>query len=194
MLEQAQDVTRRYHRPQRVTEQPLLKSDQPWEHITYFSTNTWNVIRDPADGLFKCWYEDFCVGDLKSVPTWINETDGKLCVDFHGTFSSRLRLALSDDGMEWRKPSLGLVQEAGHDTNIVLGGPRHGLVHCAYVLLDEADPDPQRRFKAVFEHRREEGGDDMAGTGAFRSAFSQDGTNWTISDRTIRYDQDDGCW
>ena len=25
-----------------------------WGHITYFSTNTWNVIRDPSDGLFKC--------------------------------------------------------------------------------------------------------------------------------------------
>ena len=40
MLEQAQDVTRRYYQPERVTDQPLIQSDRPWEHITYFSTNT----------------------------------------------------------------------------------------------------------------------------------------------------------
>src|SRR5688500_12409715 len=95
MLAQVQDVTRRHYRPERVSPKPLIQSDQPWEHKAEFSCNTWNVIRDPQDGLFKCWYEDFCLGNPGDAPTWINEADGKLCVDFHGTFSSRVCYAES---------------------------------------------------------------------------------------------------
>ncbi len=189
MVEQAQDVTRRYHRPRRVADKPLIRADQPWEHITYFSTNTWSLVRDPRDGLFRCWYEDYCVGDLTKVPTWINESDGKLCVDFHGQFGSRMCLAVSEDGLSWRKPAWGIVEESGHDTNIVLGGAHHGYVHCPYVLLDEADPDPGRRYKVMFEHRRVEGGDDMAGAGAFRAAFSPDGKAWEVWEKPIRFGQ-----
>lgn len=187
LIEQAQDVTRRYHHPQKVSLEPLIRSDQPWEHVTYFTCNAWNVIRDPDSGLFKAWYEDWIVDDPANAVTWINESDGKFCIDFHARWPSRLCYAQSQDGIHWEKPMFDYVQEQGHRTNIVLGGADSGLVHCAYVLLDTADPDPQRRYKTVFENRRAKGGNDMAGEGSFRLACSRDGIQWDISGDTIRY-------
>lgn len=187
MLEQVQDVTRRHHRPRKVAPEPLIRSDRPWEHVTLFACNGWNVIRDPIDGRFRCWYEDWQVDDPRTLPSWINETDGKLCVDIHGFWPSRMCYAESEDGIHWEKPPLGIVHEDGHDTNIVLGGPEMGLVHCPYVLLDEADPDPARRYKVAFEYRRTERGNDMAGEGGFRFAFSRDGIHWTVDEHAVRF-------
>ncbi len=186
MLDQAQDVTRRHHHPQRVSDEPLIKADRPWEHVTYFTCNTWNVIRDPADGLFKCWYEDWMIDDPSKAKFYVRQTDGKICVDAHAQWPSRLCYAQSEDGLHWEKPPLGIVRENGHDTNIVLGGESIGMVHCAYVLLDGADPDPNRRFKAMFEQRRM-AGDDNAGAARFAMATSPDGLRWSISDRTVRF-------
>ena len=187
LIEQFQDLTRRTHAPEKVSSDPLIRSDQPWEHVTYFTCNAWNVIRDPADDLFKCWYEDWMVADPSEAPTWINESDGKFCVDFHAKWPTRLCYAQSRDGIHWEKPAFDYVQENGSRTNIVLGNEQSGLVHCAYVFLDMADPDPSRRYKAIFENRRSMGGNDMAGEGGFRAASSEDGIHWEIWNQPIRY-------
>ncbi len=186
MLEQVQDVKRVHHYPEKVGDNALIEPDQPWEHVTRFSTNAWNVIRDPEDGLFKCWYEDYAINFDKTARTWISETDGKICVDIHGSnWPSRLCYAQSTDGIHWEKPALGIVKENGYDTNIVLGGNNTGLIHCPYVLLDVQETDLSKRFKLTFEFRRVDGGNDMTGEGAFRCATSPDGIHWTIIDRDI---------
>ena len=187
LVEQGQNITRRYYRPEKVSREPLIRSDRPWERVTYFTCNAWNVIRDPADGLFKCWYEDWQVGDPAKAVTYISESDGKLCLDLHGQWPSRLCYAQSNDGLHWEKPELDIVEEDGRKTNIVLGGGSFGPVHCAYVYLDTADPDPARRYKAMFEHRRAKGGNDMAGEGEFRAASSADGIHWRPWDDRIHY-------
>ena len=187
LIEQAQNITRRYYRPEKVSSEPLIRSDQPWEHVTYFTCNAWNVIRDPDSGLFKCWYEDWMVDDPKNAITWINESDGKFCIDFHANWPTRLCYAESQDGIHWEKPILDIVKENGRGTNIVLGGEATGLVHCAYVFLDIAEQDPSRRYKAVFENRRAQGGNDMAGEGSFRVADSEDGIHWRLWDDRIKY-------
>ena len=43
VIEQVQDITRVWHCPEKQ-QGPLIKSDQPWEDVTYFSCNTWNAI------------------------------------------------------------------------------------------------------------------------------------------------------
>ena len=48
LLEQTQNLTRRFHSPQPAGDRPVLVKDRPWEHVLYFTCNTWNVIRDPA--------------------------------------------------------------------------------------------------------------------------------------------------
>ncbi len=187
MLEQVQDVTRRHFRPEKITPEPLIKPDQPWEHVSLFACNGWNVILDPADNLFKCWYEDWQVGDPTRLPSWVNETDGKLCVDMHGVWPSRMCYAQSEDGLHWDKPALGIVREDGRDTNIVLGGREQGLVHCPYVMLDALETDPNKRFKAAFEYRRVERGNDMTGEGGFRIASGPDGIHWNVWDQNVRF-------
>ena len=187
MLEQVQDVTRRYHHPTRKAAKPMIKADQPWEHVTYFTYNAWNVIYDIEVDLFKCFYEDWTIDAPQKSPTWISDTDGKFCVDFHGRFPSRLCYAQSKDGLQWEKPPLGRVYENGRNTNIVIGGEQVGTAHSTYVLHDTTDPDKQKRFKAIFEHRRLSGGNDMAGEGHYRVAYSPDGIDWDITDRPIRF-------
>ena len=188
MLEQIQDVTRRYYAPEKVTEQPLIQSDQPWERVTYFTCNTWNVIWDPEDKLFKCWYEDWQVDRSIKPFTWINEASGKLCVDFHGPWPSRLCYAQSTDGINWEKPGLGIVHENGHDTNIVIGGPKLGAAHCAYVLLDKAEPDRNKRFKVLFENRRAMSADETEDEAQrFLVASSPDGIHWDIGGEELRF-------
>ena len=71
LLEQTQNLTRRFHSPQPAGDRPVLVKDRPWEHVLYFTCNTWNVIRDPQDGLFKCWYEDWRIEDFARAASWV---------------------------------------------------------------------------------------------------------------------------
>ncbi len=186
LLELTQDVTRRFHQPRKVSEEPLIQADQPWEHVIYFTCSSWNVIHDPQDGLFKCWYEDWMIDDPGKTHTWTNPFSGKLCLDVHGSWPSRICYAQSIDGMHWEKPGLGIVKEQGRDTNIVLGGDMIEAAHCAYVWIEHNEPEAGRRFKAVFENQRMSGAD-AAGEGLFRLATSPDGIHWQIAGEPLTF-------
>ena len=55
--------------------------------------------------------------------------------------------ATSQDGIHWKKPNLGLVAFGGtRDTNLLWRNGPHGIG----VFKDLHDPDPARRYKAVF--------------------------------------------
>ncbi|MBM4436036.1 MAG: hypothetical protein FJ029_02115 [Actinobacteria bacterium] len=132
------NVTRRLHRPVKHPLNPLMQRDRPWEVVLNFRTNTFSVVRDPQDGLFKCWYEDYydSFGQDKS----------KL---FEG---NRVYYAQSSDGLHWEKPPLGRHFVDGHNTNTVFSPPHEHASDCG-IILDPADPDPTRRFKMVYYHR-----------------------------------------
>ena len=55
------NVTRRLHSPTKHADNPLIVKDAPWEGTPYFRSSTFNVLRDPEDGLYKCWYEDLLI-------------------------------------------------------------------------------------------------------------------------------------
>ena len=120
LLEQTQNLTRRFHSPQPVSDQPVLLKDRTWEHVLYMTCNTWNVIRDPRDGLFKCWYEDWKINDLSSPISWIRDSDKKLCLNLHRSWPSRTLYAESIDGVSWEKPSLGILTENGGSHRIFI--------------------------------------------------------------------------
>ena len=67
----------------------------------------------------------------------------------------RLCLAKSTDGIHWTKPDLGLVDYAGNRRNnlVSLRGRAFATSECV-LLYEPEDPDPQRRFKMVFESDR----------------------------------------
>ena len=75
------------------------------------------------------------------------------------------RLAISRDGAHWELPSLGLYEWNGSkDNNIACDPNGPGLYH---IVRDERDPDPGRRYKALFNGRGRCG------------AVSPDGFAWT---------------
>ena len=77
VIASVQNITRRRHSPRKHPANPLMRRDQPWEDTPYFRTSAFDVVRDPADGLFKCWYED--VQNYFAIRPGIGLTDARVC-------------------------------------------------------------------------------------------------------------------
>ncbi len=73
--------------------------------------------------------------------------------------------ATSKDGLHWEKPAFDLFKVRGKPTNIVL--PKGG----GGVLVDEIEPDPGKRYKALLAEPFKVGG--------FSGYYSADGIHWT---------------
>jgi hypothetical protein len=133
-------ISRTVH-PARTRREPVLVADQPWEHLRVYMWGT--VHRDPASGKFAMWY-------MSRPPPPLTGT--------------RNLYAVSDDGLRWAKPALGVYEENGSARNNMLGVGGGSLA----VLHDPIDPDPKRRYKR-FAHR----------SGGYFAAYSADGIHWT---------------
>jgi hypothetical protein len=165
LIHYVQNVTRRLHRPVKG-KGPIIQADQPWEHITYFTCSNHNVIYDPMDKKFKCFYEDW---------DWTAWRDRKFQ-------DGAMMVAISDDGVHWEKPRLGITKIDGKDTNIVLGRDAYGSVHSATVFLDQMEPDPKKRFKTIYRRhlpgetsKKHKFGKEKI---TFEMATSPDGIHW----------------
>lgn len=73
--------------------------------------------------------------------------------------------AVSTDGVNWQLPLFNIYPQSGKPTNIVL--PKGG----GGVLVDEAEPDPAKRYKALLA--------ETISIGGFSGYYSADGINWT---------------
>lgn len=134
---------------------PLLPADRPWENAT---NNLYpNILWDERELLFKLWYK--CVLFDKPV---IAKMEAPSTVHDVGWY---LLYATSRDGLAWEKPAFDLHRFDGKSgTNIVARDtPNVG------VFRDPHDPDPQRRYKMVYD----------VGLGKPRTRFSPDGIHWT---------------
>ncbi|MGB3121642.1 MAG: hypothetical protein WBE58_22650 [Verrucomicrobiales bacterium] len=135
---------------------PLMAEDQPWE--ARFDNLYANVIHDPADNLYKCWYSPFIV-DLPAKGLTLGQRQS---IRYRPPAGREMGVcyAVSQDGLLWEKPALNLVDfEGTKANNLVVRGP-----HGAGILLDPSDPDPERRYK-MFR------AEDMR--------YSADGLQWT---------------
>ncbi len=128
VIESVENVCRTWHEPVRCREMPVIVRDREWERITYFTFNGSRVIRDPNDGLFKCVYQVWNPPDQPGGPP-----------AFHLLYSE------SEDGLNWRKPALGVFKHADTETNIVIPNA-YGMTY----ILDPHEKDPARRFKAIY--------------------------------------------
>ena len=143
IVEVADNVTRTIHHPTPIDQNPLIQRDQPWEHVTYFSCNSWNLRHDRETGRFHCFYTDFKLDRERLVARGGSS---------HGWENARLRqlYARSDDGIEWVKPPMGIQHEGGHDTNIVFGTEGYGSVYDIFIVDDPLESNPKRRFKTLY--------------------------------------------
>ena len=86
----------------------------------------------------------------------------------------RVCFATSTDGYNWHKPNLGLVEYKGNRNNnlVDLNQGSHHVQSCV-VYHDPDDPDPDRKFKMLFQSRKYDS--------SFAAAFSADGLSWRES-------------
>ena len=82
----------------------------------------------------------------------------------------RVCYAVSKDGIQWEKPALGLAELGGNSRNNLVGFERKD-VGALLVLHEPDDPDPDRRFKMIYEVSPFQNG----------AAFSPDGLRWKDS-------------
>ena len=158
IIESAENICRTWHKPERSEQSPLIKTDKPWENLVYFSCNTWQVLRDPKDNLFKCIYNDWKKPKIRP---------GEMAT---GNSVMTTLYAESEDGINWKKPNLGIHKVDGQDTNIIIPN--------AYVpglVLDPFEQDPDKRFKMMYTQFFP--GGDVDGVSA---ATSGDCIHWTV--------------
>ncbi len=85
--------------------------------------------------------------------------------------------ATSADGIDWHKPSLGVVDfEGSADNNIVLAATC--MMHDPAPIIDPADPDPRRRYKAVWWGGRRDAAQEGGWLLGHCVGFSADGIRW----------------
>src|SRR5690606_9128371 len=124
----------------RFENNPVIPQTEPWElTIAYCS-----VHRDERTGNYELWYQAF-------------HTDG-----------NHLAYATSDDGISWKKPSLGLIEFNGNKNNNLVMPIGYG----GSVIFDPHEKDSKRRYKCAFWSQ------DKKPYG-MHLAFSPDGIHWT---------------
>jgi hypothetical protein len=131
-------VHRRVHQPVRHPANPVLRAEHPWEdRVSLYGT----VRRDSA-GQFRMWY---LTGPARGGFVQVRGRRALANITLLG-------YAVSDDGVHWRKPFLHQVDYEGSTANNLIDVGRTNCEGFA-VLWDEGDPDPCRRYKALYwEH------------------------------------------
>ena len=155
VVESTQGVTRWLNRLERHPGNPVLVGDRPWERWM-ISPNGRAALFDRETGEFKMWY-------MASHPE-----EGA-----PGGFRYKVGYAVSQDGANWSKPNLGLVDwEGSRDNNLIPRGVN--WMRRANVIKDLRDPDPQRRFKMTYV-------DVFDGEPAITKGYSADGVHWRLN-------------
>jgi hypothetical protein len=149
---------------------PLFGEDKPWE--MRFDNLYGNVIYDDHEKIYKCWYSPFIV-DHSAQGMTLEERNNIKYPEGEGIIREMaICYATSKDGLKWDKPDLGLVEYNGSKDNNILwrGGEDEGEFlhgpHGTGIFKDDQDPNPARRYKAIFK------GDIIS------VAFSEDGIRW----------------
>ena len=166
LIHRRQGVVRRVH-PATKMGRPVMVSKHPWEfsyhpkgggvgkRIYVYGT----VFFDPLKRQYRMWYMSRMSRRHKyAIP--------ELKIPGGGNVHCDLTLyASSKDGIDWQRPNLGLVRFNGsRKNNIMLD------FHGASVLLDQEEPAPEKRYKAIGYIRR---------CHAIRMCHSPDGIHWS---------------
>lgn len=120
------------------------------------------VIHD--EGKYRMWYYAIAMkkpGDADHA-------------DVKSLLQGPVSYAESDDGYTWTKPNLGQVSVRGSKDNNAIALP-DTLIEGVHVIKDESDPDPQRRYKMVYNPHNGK-------TWVIRTATSSDGLHWKAAD------------
>ena len=148
-------VSRVLHPLQRSSGNPVIVGDAPGERWSV-SPNGRAVLFDEETEQFKMWY-------------MTSQIDPKA----HAGIQYKVSYAVSEDGYQWTKPNLGLVQSEGSRENNMLPWGTTWMRR-ANVIKDPRDPDASRRFKMTYV-------DIFDGKSAVTKAYSADGIYWLLN-------------
>jgi hypothetical protein len=159
LIEHLENVTRTLHYPVRVGEDPVLKSEQPWEGELSLQPGT--VIFDEKENIFKMWYNSLAT---KKKP----DIQGFICY------------AISKDGLHWTKPNLGIVEFHGSRANNIV------LKWCDWtlsIIKDTSEAHKDKLYKLAYwnlglAYRNHDVAYRNRGVWV---AFSADGIHWNLS-------------
>ena len=155
LIESLDGLQRIFHRPERYSGNPVLTGSEPWEKWV-IELNGRSVVYDAERRELRMYY-----GANLPDPSAPTATRYKVC------------LALSQDGLHWRRPNLGLVEWEGSRSNNILPWGENWMRR-PNVILDPRDPDPNRRYKMTYV-------DVIGGLTAITKGYSADGIHWRLN-------------
>lgn len=132
LLSSEKGIVRKLH-PCKKLDRPVIEPKRPWETDRVYTYGT--IHYDAHREEFRMWYQT--------------------------SLGNRTLYAISNDGIHWTKPNMGLYDYNGsRDNNISfdLASPS--------VIFDERESDPDKRYKMV------------GSRSGYRAAYSSDGLNW----------------
>lgn len=147
-------ATKVLHQPVKHPKNPLILRDRKSDGI---SVGYGAVVYDPADRLFKLWY------NATVVPEGVAYRD-------HQRHQSRTCYATSPDGIAWTKP----VTDRQTGANYIRFEPPEPWAGGAGVMIDPRVKDPERRFKMLYVAKPT----GQASSLSTRVAYSKDGIVW----------------
>ena len=145
-IESMSGVERVLHRPKKHGIALAPDRSQGQTSVQTRSAPQWN----PETGLWEWWYWALSSGRLYGRETRVNH------------------ISVSPDGVDWEPLERGLYEWQGSKANSVAWDPRARTLY--HIVRDEHDPDPSRRYKALFDTQER-----YLGT-------SPDGFDWTMLD------------
>lgn len=152
-----------------------LESNAPDNSATHFYGT---VLHD--EGRFRMWYYACHWG---RNPDWNNDLQRQVALQTCPLFQGPICYAESDDGIHWTKPDLGQVLFKGSRHNNALALP-HTVVSGATVIKDQADPDPTRRYKMIYQFFTQYSDPPLEGftnDPTCAMAVSADGLHWKVT-------------
>ncbi len=118
LIEEKRNVHLKVGSVQKHQANPLMVEDKPWE--PRYDNLYANIHYDPAQQLYRCWYNPALVDPMKNKTP--PEKRAETPYNTQG-WEVGICYAVSNDGLQWTTPELGLVEFAGSKANnIVLRG------------------------------------------------------------------------
>ena len=154
LLAQKTGVVRKVH-PCRKLPEPVMVSREPWEQdgIDQRIYVYGTVRRDRDTGRFRMWYNR----------------------------NHLVLYATSDDGLDWRRPALGLYESDGSKANNIV----FPHFHSPSVVYNPREADPDQRYQML-------GCGKVAGRGYY-AAHSPDGLHWELYPKNPVLPSSDTC-
>ena len=165
LIESLTNAKRGLNQAVKVDDNPVLRAERPWEgnHM-----RPQKVLFDQKDQVFKMWYgtskHSIPVKGGKPIPGG----DAGLVIDTRDSFQC---LATSEDGVNWDRPSLGLVEYNGSKDNNILPGGDGPTVPA---FQDAREEDPAKLYKTM----EMVGGTQNRGM-QYNLYYSPEGIHWT---------------